>query len=56
VAIKKFAAANDANVYQTEKVTLPNKLVISVDPTADPPLRAKRDAWLKVRFDEAVKR
>ena len=37
-AIKKFAAANDANVFQTEAVTLPNKLIISVNPTADPPL------------------
>ncbi len=52
-AIKKFAAANDANVFQTEKVTLPNKLTVSVEPSADPPLRAKRDAWLKARFDEA---
>jgi hypothetical protein len=55
-AIKKFAAVNDASVFQTEKVTLPNKLVISMDPTTDAPLRAKRDTWLKARFDEAVKR
>jgi hypothetical protein len=55
-AIKRFAAANDANVYQTERVTLANKLTIAVDPAADPPLRAKRDAWLKARFDEAEKK
>jgi hypothetical protein len=50
-AIKKLAAANDANVYQTERVTLANKLAVSVDPAADGPLSEKRDAWLKERFD-----
>ncbi|HEV3418424.1 MAG TPA: hypothetical protein VG056_16485 [Pirellulales bacterium] len=55
-AIKRFAAVNDANVYQTEKATLANKLTVSVDSAADTPLRAKRDAWLKARFDEAQRR
>lgn len=55
-AIKRFAAANDANVYQTEKVVLANKLSIAVDPASDPPLRAKRDAWLKACFDEVKKK
>ncbi|HEV2971035.1 MAG TPA: hypothetical protein VGY55_13765 [Pirellulales bacterium] len=55
-AIRRFAAANDTNVYQTEKVTLANKLTVSVAPSADPPLRAKRDAWLKDRFDEAERK
>jgi hypothetical protein len=54
-AIKKLAAANDANVYQTERVTLANKLTVSVDPAADGPLREKRDAWLKERFDATAK-
>jgi hypothetical protein len=54
-AIKKLAAANDANVYQTERVTLANKLGVSVDPAAEGPLREKRDAWLKERFDAAAK-
>jgi hypothetical protein len=54
--IKKLAAANDASVYQTEKVTLANKLAVSVDPAADAPLREKRDAWLKERFDVAGKK
>ena len=51
--LKKFAAANDLSVYQTESVTLPNKLVVALDPAADVSLRPKRDAWLKARFDEA---
>jgi hypothetical protein len=55
-AIKKLAAANDANVYQTERVTLANKLAISVDPATDGPLREKRDMWLKERFDAAEKK
>jgi hypothetical protein len=55
-AIKRLAVANDANVYQTERVTLANKLAVSVDPAADAPLREKRDAWLKERFDAAVKK
>ena len=55
-ALKKLGAANDANVYQTEKVTLANKLAVSVDPAADAPLREKRDAWLKERFDAAGKK
>jgi hypothetical protein len=55
-ALKKLAAANDANVYQTERVTLANKLAVSVDPAADAPLREKRDAWLKERFDAAGKK
>jgi len=51
-ALKKFAAANDLSVYKTETVTLPNKLVVALDPAADAALRPKRDAWLKARFDE----
>lgn len=31
-AIKAFAAANDASVYQTGKVTLANRLAISLEP------------------------
>ena len=49
--LKKLAVANDASVYQTERVTLANKLAVSVDPAADGPLREKRDTWLKERFD-----
>ncbi len=52
-ALKKFAAANDLSVYKTQAVTLPNKLVVALDPDADTALRTKRDAWLKARFDEA---
>jgi hypothetical protein len=53
-AIKVFAAANDSSVLAAQKATLPNKLSVSLDPEADKPLRAKRDAWLKAQFDKAV--
>ena len=55
-ALKKLAAANDANVYQTEKVTLANKLTVSVDPAAEGPPREKRDVWLKERFDTVTRK
>ncbi len=55
-AIKKLAAANDANVYQTERVTLANKLAVAVDLATDGPLREKREMWLKQRFDAAEKK
>ncbi|MGA2798790.1 MAG: hypothetical protein ABSE63_14510 [Thermoguttaceae bacterium] len=52
-AIKSFAAANETGVLQTQKATLPNKLIVSLDLEADKPLRPKRDAWLKSQFDKA---
>jgi hypothetical protein len=54
-AIKSFAttAGADKNVRQTEKVTLPNKLVFAIDVKVDEAIRAKRDAWIKKQFDKA---
>ncbi len=52
-ALKPFAAANDKAVYQSEKVTLPSKLVFAIDVDVDKPYRAKRDAWIKQQFDKA---
>lgn len=53
-AIKAFAAANETGVLTTQKVTLPNKLQVSLDPEADKRLNAKRDAWFKSQFDKAA--
>lgn len=53
-AIKPFAAANDKTAFQTEKVTLPNKLVVAIDPNADAALRPQRDAWFKQQFDKVT--
>ena len=52
-AIKSFAATADKNVFKTEKVTLPNKLVFAIDVKVDEAIRSKRDAWIKKQFDKA---
>jgi hypothetical protein len=54
-ALQAFAKSNDAAVYQTETVTLPNKLKVALDPEADAAFRPKRDAWLKAQFDKQKK-
>ena len=55
-ALKQFGAANLAKPHTTGKVELPNKLLIALDPEADKPLKAKRDAWIKQQFDKAAKK
>ena len=45
-ALLTFADANK-DIFKTQKLIYPNKLEGSLDPDADKPLRAKRDAWLK---------
>lgn len=54
-ALKAFAAANTATVYQTGKVTLANGLPVSLDPAADAAMKPKRDAWVKAAFDKINK-
>jgi hypothetical protein len=55
-ALKAFAAANGKAVEKTQQVRLPNKLVVHLDPETDNErFRAKRDAWVKERFDKAKK-
>ena len=51
-AVKAFAA-NDKEVLQAGKVTLPNGLVYALMAEDDASLRAKRDAWVKAQFDKA---
>lgn len=53
-AVKSFAAANGRQVFETGKVRLPNGLFFALQSEEDPPLRAKRDAWVKTRFDRAA--
>jgi hypothetical protein len=54
-AIKAFAAANDADVLANGKIVFANKLTHAVDTADDAPLKAKRDAWLKMQLDKAPK-
>jgi hypothetical protein len=49
-ALKAFAAANTGKVRLTGMVTLPNKLMVALDPEADKKEAEKRDAWLKAHL------
>jgi hypothetical protein len=49
-AFKAFAAANEGHTRQTALAVLPNKLTLSLDPEADPPLSVLRDKWIKDRY------
>jgi hypothetical protein len=49
-AIRDFALANGTAVYNSGKVTLPNKLLMALDPAADSALAAQRNAWLADEF------
>ena len=51
-ALKAFAAANDRTVFETQQLTLPNKLTLSLDDKEDAPLRTKRNQWVKAQFDK----
>jgi hypothetical protein len=53
-AIQAFAAANELMVMRAQRVTLPNKLSVALDPEADAALRPKRDAWLKAHLEAAL--
>jgi hypothetical protein len=54
-AMKAFATANTANVRQSGKVTLPNGLVVFLDPQLDQPDAIKRNTWLHSQIKSAAK-
>ena len=52
-ALKAFATVNEGHTRQTGLATLPNKLTLSLDPDADKPLSALRDAWIIDQYGKA---
>ena len=56
-AIKTFANANanEQKFRQTGKLVLPNGLFVALDPAADKPLNAQRDAWIKAQYKGSAK-
>jgi hypothetical protein len=45
-----MANANEAKFRQAGTLILPSALGLSLDPAADKPLAARRDAWIKARY------
>ena len=50
-----IARAQFATTFRTQKVTLPNGLLVALDAEADGTLRLKRDEWLKTDLETALK-
>lgn len=49
-ALKLFAAANNLNLFESQKVALPNQLFHALDTDEDKPHATKRDDWIKVKL------